>query len=212
MAGTWCCGDRSVWSDVTTLRHLEIGCIQVTVCCDTVDIWCSENEQVQHLPDVCFAFFLKRQSISFIVKVFVSCVLKLYIFCRYQHDINIPQQSFLCVFLHSTKSGAEPFRRGHRDSRCPITCYHWTYDMILYPFFTVKSNRKFTTVLTTHVTLYLILIIGEDTNIPPLFFPCGSIKREVLPTALRDNGKNFPLLCRTIETQGDKNPTGVYTN
>lgn len=84
--------------------------------------------------------------------------------------------------------------------------------MILYPFFTVKSNRKFTTALTTHVTLYLILIIGEDTNIPPLFFPCGSIKREVLPTALRDNGKNFPLSCRTIKTQGDKNPTGVYTN
>lgn len=84
--------------------------------------------------------------------------------------------------------------------------------MILYSFFTVKSNRKLTTVLTTHVTLYLILIIGEDTNIPPLFFPCGSIKREVLPTALSDNGKNFPLLCRTIKTQADKSPTGVYAN
>lgn len=47
-------------------------------------------------------------------------------------------------------------------------------------------------VLITNLTLYLILIIGEDTNIPPLFFPCGSIKREVLPTALRENGKPFP--------------------
>lgn len=61
----------------------------------------------------------------------------------------------------------------------------------------------------TNMTLYLILIIGEDTNIPPLFFPCGSIKREVLPTALRDNGKHFPLLCFTIKTEDDKSPTGV---
>ncbi|XP_038842198.1 uroporphyrinogen-III synthase-like isoform X2 [Salvelinus namaycush] len=30
--------------------------------------------------------------------------------------------------------------------------------------------------------------LGEDTNILPLLFPCGSIKREVLPTALRENG------------------------
>lgn len=59
------------------------------------------------------------------------------------------------------------------------------------------------------MTLYLILILGEDTNIPPLFFPCGSIKREVLPTALRENGKQFSLLLLTIKTRGDKGPTGV---
>eukprot|EP00064_Thunnus_orientalis_P019075 superscaffoldBa00004614_g19185 len=46
------------------------------------------------------------------------------------------------------------------------------------------------------MTLHLILIVGEDTNIPPLFFPCGSIKREVLPTALRENG--VPLETLTV--------------
>ncbi|XP_036815558.1 uroporphyrinogen-III synthase isoform X6 [Oncorhynchus mykiss] len=30
--------------------------------------------------------------------------------------------------------------------------------------------------------------LGEGANILPLLFPCGSIKREVLPTALRENG------------------------
>ena len=59
------------------------------------------------------------------------------------------------------------------------------------------------------MTLHLILIAGEDTNIPPLFFPCGSIKREVLPTALRESGKHSPMLCFSIKTQGDKTPTGV---
>nr|ACI66186.1 Uroporphyrinogen-III synthase [Salmo salar] len=33
-----------------------------------------------------------------------------------------------------------------------------------------------------------LILEREDTNILPLFFPCGSIKREVLPTALRENG------------------------
>ncbi|XP_075889557.1 uroporphyrinogen-III synthase isoform X2 [Nelusetta ayraudi] len=41
-----------------------------------------------------------------------------------------------------------------------------------------------------------LIIEREDTNIPPLFFPCGSIKREVLPTALRDNG--VPLETLTV--------------
>ncbi|KAI1886979.1 hypothetical protein AGOR_G00201330 [Albula goreensis] len=36
----------------------------------------------------------------------------------------------------------------------------------------------------------------EDTSILPLFFPCGSIKREVLPTALRENG--LPLETLTV--------------
>lgn len=36
----------------------------------------------------------------------------------------------------------------------------------------------------------------EDTSILPLFFPCGSIKREVLPTALRENG--VPLETLTV--------------
>lgn len=41
-----------------------------------------------------------------------------------------------------------------------------------------------------------VIIEKENTNIPPLFFPCGSIKREVLPTALRDNG--VPLETLTV--------------
>ncbi|XP_041671470.1 uroporphyrinogen-III synthase [Cheilinus undulatus] len=41
-----------------------------------------------------------------------------------------------------------------------------------------------------------VIIEREDTNIPPLFFPCGSIKREVLPTALRENG--VPLETLTV--------------
>ncbi|XP_054622832.1 uroporphyrinogen-III synthase [Dunckerocampus dactyliophorus] len=39
-----------------------------------------------------------------------------------------------------------------------------------------------------------VIIEREDTNIPPLFFPCGSIKREVLPTALRENGVPLEML------------------
>lgn len=57
----------------------------------------------------------------------------------------------------------------------------------------VQGDRKFTAGFMTQMIFYLIIIVGEDTNILPLFFPCGSIKREVLPTALRDNGKNPPL-------------------
>ncbi|KAF3853747.1 hypothetical protein F7725_014435 [Dissostichus mawsoni] len=41
-----------------------------------------------------------------------------------------------------------------------------------------------------------LIIEREDRNIPPLFFPCGSIKREVLPTALRENG--VPLETLTV--------------
>lgn len=41
-----------------------------------------------------------------------------------------------------------------------------------------------------------VIIEREDKNIPPLFFPCGSIKREVLPTALRENG--VPLETLTV--------------
>lgn len=41
-----------------------------------------------------------------------------------------------------------------------------------------------------------VIIEREDTNIQPLFFPCGSIKREVLPTALRENG--VPLETLTV--------------
>ncbi|KAM9424038.1 uroporphyrinogen-III synthase [Pholidichthys leucotaenia] len=41
-----------------------------------------------------------------------------------------------------------------------------------------------------------VIIEREDTNILPLFFPCGSIKREVLPRALRENG--VPLETLTV--------------
>ncbi|KAF7205046.1 transcript variant X3 [Nothobranchius furzeri] len=54
-----------------------------------------------------------------------------------------------------------------------------------------------------------LIIEREEKNIPPLFFPCGSIKREVLPTALRENGKIFPLLCLTIKAQVGEIPSGV---
>uniref|UniRef100_A0A3Q3WZH3 Uroporphyrinogen-III synthase n=1 Tax=Mola mola TaxID=94237 RepID=A0A3Q3WZH3_MOLML len=48
----------------------------------------------------------------------------------------------------------------------------------------------------TAEVLSCAIIEREDTNIPPLFFPCGSIKREVLPTALKDNG--VPLETLTV--------------
>ncbi|XP_068162289.1 matrix metallopeptidase-21 [Antennarius striatus] len=48
----------------------------------------------------------------------------------------------------------------------------------------------------TAEVLSRVIIEREDTNIPPLFFPCGSIKREVLPTALKDNG--VPLETLTV--------------
>lgn len=41
-----------------------------------------------------------------------------------------------------------------------------------------------------------LILEREDTNILPLFFPCGSIKREVLPTALREHG--VPLETLTV--------------
>ncbi|XP_028332468.1 uroporphyrinogen-III synthase [Gouania willdenowi] len=48
----------------------------------------------------------------------------------------------------------------------------------------------------TAEVLSRVIIEREDTSIPPLFFPCGSIKREVLPTALRDKG--VPLETLTV--------------
>ncbi|GLD62797.1 matrix metalloproteinase-21 isoform X1 [Lates japonicus] len=48
----------------------------------------------------------------------------------------------------------------------------------------------------TAEVLSRVIIEREDTNILPLFFPCGSIKREVLPTALRENG--VPLETLTV--------------
>ncbi|KAJ3608381.1 hypothetical protein NHX12_025429 [Muraenolepis orangiensis] len=48
---------------------------------------------------------------------------------------------------------------------------------------------------TAHVLSRLILQ-REDAHILPLFFPCGSIKREVLPTALREHG--VPLETLTV--------------
>ncbi|XP_073684650.1 uroporphyrinogen-III synthase [Garra rufa] len=45
-------------------------------------------------------------------------------------------------------------------------------------------------------TLALLILQRENQEILPLFFPCGSIKREVLPTALRKN--NIPLETLTV--------------
>lgn len=44
--------------------------------------------------------------------------------------------------------------------------------------------------------LSLLILQRENPHILPLFFPCGSIKREVLPTALREN--NVPLETLTV--------------
>eukprot|EP00066_Takifugu_rubripes_P000575 XP_003961197.1 PREDICTED: uroporphyrinogen-III synthase [Takifugu rubripes] len=46
----------------------------------------------------------------------------------------------------------------------------------------------------TAEVLSRVIIEREDTNIPPLLFPCGSIKREVLPTALRGSGVPLEML------------------
>uniref|UniRef100_A0A8D0DDG8 Uroporphyrinogen-III synthase n=1 Tax=Sander lucioperca TaxID=283035 RepID=A0A8D0DDG8_SANLU len=59
-----------------------------------------------------------------------------------------------------------------------------------------------------------LIIEREDKNIPPLFFPCGSIKREVLPTALRENG--VPLETLTVYQTAEhpdleKNLKNYYT-
>lgn len=40
----------------------------------------------------------------------------------------------------------------------------------------------------TAVVLSRFILERKENNTLPLFFPCGSIKREVLPTALRENG------------------------
>ncbi|KAM9837438.1 uroporphyrinogen-III synthase [Aulostomus maculatus] len=66
----------------------------------------------------------------------------------------------------------------------------------------------------TAEVLSRVIIEREDTNIPPLFFPCGSIKREVLPTALRENG--VPLETLTVyqtaeHPELEKNLTNYFT-
>ncbi|XP_057682294.1 uroporphyrinogen-III synthase [Corythoichthys intestinalis] len=48
----------------------------------------------------------------------------------------------------------------------------------------------------TAEVLSRVIIEREDNSILPLFFPCGSIKREVLPTALREKG--VPLETLTV--------------
>ncbi|XP_012686488.1 uroporphyrinogen-III synthase [Clupea harengus] len=59
-----------------------------------------------------------------------------------------------------------------------------------------------------------LILEREDSNIMPLFFPCGSIKREVLPTALRENG--IPLETLTVYQTAqhpdlEKNLTNYFT-
>ncbi|XP_030610956.1 uroporphyrinogen-III synthase isoform X2 [Archocentrus centrarchus] len=66
----------------------------------------------------------------------------------------------------------------------------------------------------TAEVLSRLIIEREATNIPPLFFPCGSIKREVLPTALRENG--VPLETLTVYQTAEhpdleKNLTNYFT-
>ncbi|XP_041938063.1 uroporphyrinogen-III synthase [Alosa sapidissima] len=59
-----------------------------------------------------------------------------------------------------------------------------------------------------------LILEREDPSIMPLFFPCGSIKREVLPTALREN--RIPLeTCTVYQTAQhpdlEKNLTNYFT-
>lgn len=59
-----------------------------------------------------------------------------------------------------------------------------------------------------------LILEREDSSIKPLFFPCGSIKREVLSTALRENG--IPLETLTVYQTGqhpdlEKNLTNYFT-
>ncbi|XP_051968841.1 uroporphyrinogen-III synthase [Xyrauchen texanus] len=63
-------------------------------------------------------------------------------------------------------------------------------------------------------TLSRLILRREHPDILPLFFPCGSIKREVLPTALRDNG--VPLVTLTVYETSEhpelhKNITDYFT-
>ncbi|XP_051771396.1 uroporphyrinogen-III synthase [Ctenopharyngodon idella] len=63
-------------------------------------------------------------------------------------------------------------------------------------------------------TLSLLILQRENQEILPLFFPCGSIKREVLPTALRKN--RVPLETLTVYQTSEhpdlqKNITDYFT-
>lgn len=101
----------------------------------------------------------------------------------------------------SAGSWSEPSRRGHGDGRGPVTGYHWTYGVIAHSIISMNHLKK-------KLTPCMIVRAGEDANILPLFFPCGSIKREVLPTALRENGERSLLLCLVIKTRGGESPSG----
>ncbi|ROI83818.1 Uroporphyrinogen-III synthase [Anabarilius grahami] len=62
--------------------------------------------------------------------------------------------------------------------------------------------------------LSLLILQRENQEILPLFFPCGSIKREVLPTALRKN--RVPLETLTVYQTSEhpdlqKNITDYFT-
>ncbi|XP_048025886.1 uroporphyrinogen-III synthase [Megalobrama amblycephala] len=63
-------------------------------------------------------------------------------------------------------------------------------------------------------SLSLLILQRENREILPLFFPCGSIKREVLPTALRKN--RVPLETLTVYQTSEhpdlqKNITDYFT-
>ncbi|KAK9966009.1 hypothetical protein ABG768_005063 [Culter alburnus] len=63
-------------------------------------------------------------------------------------------------------------------------------------------------------SLSLLILQRENQEILPLFFPCGSIKREVLPTALRKN--RVPLETLTVYQTSEhpdlqKNITDYFT-
>lgn len=66
----------------------------------------------------------------------------------------------------------------------------------------------------TAVVLSRFILERMENNTLPLFFPCGSMKREVLPTALRESGVPFETLT-VYETAPhpdlDKNFTHYFT-
>lgn len=204
--------DRSVWSDVTTLSHLEIGCTQVTVCCDTQRVYLVFRKQAGAAPSWRVLCRLSLVAVDLFVVSFFLRVVYLVIELV---QINLTK-SFMCVIIqwcvadtmfYPAQYGIWVWTLWGR-TQGQQRSYHVLSLNVRYHFTLPHSSQfslTFLIALIADMILYLILIIGEDTNIPPFFFPCGSIKREVLPTALRENGK----LCLTIKTQGDKSPTGV---
>lgn len=157
---------------------------------------------MRHLPDVCaflpfFSHSHKRNAglPTDLDEIYLFVTVKI---------MSLVYNSSLCEFCSSTvrSLGLNPLGEdtGTAEvlSRVIIERMKW-----VHAYSNTSVLQKIYEYSQDSCDIFLTRLVGEDTNIPPLFFPCGSIKREVLPTALRDNGKHLPVLCRTIKSQGD---------